>query len=58
MMGNNNPRVRDQRKITTTLRIDVGGVELVSALAKHEAGPCRRCMRTQSFCISSGSCRS
>ena len=35
-MGNNHPRVRDQRKITTTLRIDVGVVELVSALAKHE----------------------
>ncbi len=35
-MGNNHPRVRDQRKITTTLRVDVGIVELVSALAKHE----------------------
>ena len=28
--------MRDQRKITTTLRVDVGIVELVSALAKHE----------------------
>ena len=36
MMSNNHPRVRDQRKITTTLRIDVGVVELVRALAKHE----------------------
>ena len=36
LMGNNHPRVRDRRKITTTLRIDVGVVELVSVLAKHE----------------------
>ena len=36
MMSNSHPRLRNQCKITTTLRIDVGVVELVSALAKHE----------------------